>query len=73
MMNDEFLADLIPNLAGRAPEQILDIAAAAVSMAAYKTNRSPRLILDGMWKRMDDGAYERSMKPIIEAVVHPTV
>lgn len=72
MVNDEFLADLIPNLAARDPQQILDIAATAVTMAAYKANTKPRLVLDAMWKQMDDARYDDTRR-VIDAVVHPTV
>lgn len=71
-MNDEFLAELIPNLAARSPQQILDIAATAVTMAAYKSNSKPRLILDGLWKQMDDARFDETRR-VIDAVVHPTV
>lgn len=72
MVHDDFLADLVPNLAGRELQQILDIASVAVTMAAYKSNSNPRLVLDSMWKRMDDVRYEETRR-LIDAVVHPTV
>lgn len=72
-MMDEFLNDLIPELLGRDPAACADIALTAVCVAAYKTNQSPRLVLDKLWKAMDDERYTRQMRPCLEAVAHPTV
>lgn len=72
-MMDEFLGDLIPELLSRDAAAVADIAITAACVAAYKTNQSPRLVLDRLWKAMDDERYARQMKPCLEAVAHPTV
>jgi len=66
---DEFLRDMVPSLAARRTPDVIDVAMAAVAVAAYKQKTSPRSILDDLWKAMDDERYQHAMRPALDLLV----
>lgn len=66
---DEFLRDMIPELANRRLPEVVDVAMTAICVAAFKQHTSPRTILDHLWKEMDDERYQHAMRPALERLV----